>query len=225
MTSSPRWGGYAGLVWALAYIPIHIYWALGGSAAFLGLVRTNADFQIANWGASVVLLGAGLTAFALVRPWGRLLPRWGLLGAAWIGAVAGSLHAVAFSVVAVLRLTGALSMPGYTDVLRGADLWNLAVFEPWFLIMGVLLAVAAIQNVRLFGGQPKPAGRRVLRALSAICVLTGLVVVLYGVYAFSAITFLLYGPAIMGVGLGLAIWAGAALGAGKDRLGWKRVEV
>ncbi|WP_163573668.1 hypothetical protein [Fodinicola feengrottensis] len=77
MTSTKRWSGYAGLVWALAYIPIHIYWAFGGSAAFLGLARTNADFQIANWGASVVLLGAGLTAFALVRPWGRLLPRWG----------------------------------------------------------------------------------------------------------------------------------------------------
>jgi hypothetical protein len=225
MTSTKRWGGYAGLVWALAYIPIHIYWALGGSAAFLGLVRTNTDFQIANWGASIVLLGAGLTAFALVRPWGRLLPRWGLLGAAWIGVVAGSLHAVAFSTVAALRLTGRMVVPDYTDVLRGADIWNLVAFEPWFLIMGVFLAVAAVQNVRLFRGQPKPAGGRVLRAVSATLVLSGLVVVLYGVYSFSVMTFLLYGPAIMGVGLGLAIWRQAALRETKDRLGWKTIEV
>ncbi|WP_344309270.1 DUF3995 domain-containing protein [Fodinicola feengrottensis] len=223
MTSTKRWSGYAGLVWALAYIPIHIYWAFGGSAAFLGLARTNADFQIANWGASVVLLGAGLTAFALVRPWGRLLPRWGLLGTAWIGAVAGSLHFVAFTVVVVLRLTGVMAVPDYTPLLRGADLWNLLVFEPWFLFMGIFLAVAAIQHVRLFRGQPKPAGGRLARAVSAILVLGGLVVVLYGVYTFSPLTFLGYGPALMGVGLGVAIWAG--LRRRDDRLGWEIAEV
>src|SRR5882762_1575083 len=132
MTSEKKtrvWGGWAGLVWALAYIPVHVYWALGGSAAFLGLAKTNANFQIANWGASVVLLGAGLTTLALVRPWGRLLPRWGLLGVAWVGAAAGILHFAAFSGEALLRVTGWVTFPGYTERLRVADLWNLAVFE------------------------------------------------------------------------------------------------
>jgi hypothetical protein len=222
---SSRWAGYAGLVWALAYIPLHIYWALGGSAAFLGMSGTNTDFQIANWGASIVLLGAGLTALALVRPWGRLLPRWGLVGVAWIGAAAGILHAVAFCAIAVLRLTGVMTVPGYTEQFRNADLWNLAVFEPWFLLMGVFLAIAAIQHVRLFRGQPKPAGGPVPRAVSAALTLGGVVVVLWGVYTFSVWTFLLYGPVIMAAGLAVAIWARTVHRPRNDRLGWENMEV
>lgn len=184
MDTKRRWGGYAGFGWALAYIPIHIYWALGGSAAFLGLTHLTPEFAIANWGASVVILGAALVSLALVRPWGRLLPRWALLGAAWIGAAAGILHWAAFTAVAVTRLSG-------------PDWWNLLVFEPWFLLMGVFLIVAAVQSRRLF-----PRGER--RLWSAILLLSGLVVVLWGVYSFNLWLFLLYGPAIMLVGLAVA---------------------
>ncbi|WP_163509382.1 DUF3995 domain-containing protein [Fodinicola acaciae] len=183
-----RWGGYAGFWWALAYVPIHVYWAFGGSAAFLGLTRSTPEFALANWGACVVIVGAALVSLALVRDWGRLAPRWALQGTAWIGAVAGILHWAASTTVALTRLSG-------------PDWWNLLVFEPWFLLMGIFLIVAAIQNLRLF-----PRGERSGGVVPATFLLGGLIVVLWGVYTFNAWLFLLYGPAIMLAGLVIA-WA------------------
>lgn len=66
------WPGYAACAPACVYPAVKLYWWLGG-----GFGR-SADFHEAGAPVMSVLLLAGsvLVALALVRPWGRRLPRW-----------------------------------------------------------------------------------------------------------------------------------------------------
>lgn len=86
-------------------------------------------------------VGGAALALALVQPWGRRLPRRSLLLVAW-GA------AVVLAVYGVLQLTGVVlvaldvvdpSEPMGTRVL----LWRGLLWEPWFVLCGVLLGLAA----------------------------------------------------------------------------------
>ncbi len=70
--------------WALAYVPIHVYWALTGSLRPFGELPgslTDSQWRQANWAACFVITGAAVVSLALVQPWGRRLPRPILLGA------------------------------------------------------------------------------------------------------------------------------------------------
>jgi hypothetical protein len=91
----PTWAAYAACAVALLYALVSFYWALGGTAGIDTLggsleQRARAGDPGVRWlaGAAGVLkvVGAGL-ALALVRPWGRVVPRALLLIAAWAGAV------------------------------------------------------------------------------------------------------------------------------------------
>jgi hypothetical protein len=66
--------GYIGLGWALAYVPVHVYWALGGLSTPIGITGHQPGFRVANWGASVVIVGAALTCLTLTQRWGAALP-------------------------------------------------------------------------------------------------------------------------------------------------------
>lgn len=93
MTTIPKswclWAPYAAAVWALMFSVLHIVWAAGW---YIGLNQDTARqaFQ-QRWFlvydlivAAVCGLGVAV-ALALVKPWGRRLPRW-LVGAlAWSG--------------------------------------------------------------------------------------------------------------------------------------------
>jgi hypothetical protein len=187
----------------LAYVPIHVYWALVGRPAPLGELPetlTQSAWRQANWAACLVLVGAAALSLALVRPWGLRLPRWTLLGIAWIGAAFAILHWVAFSADTVLRLTGVADEPVDTF-----DRWNLFVLEPWFLGMGVLLAVAARQFARRWprtSAPGEPATPRTLAGTAFVTlVLGGSFVVLVGVMAFNPWLYAVVGPALVAAGV------------------------
>lgn len=197
---APSWAGVVGSAWALAYVPIHLYWAATGDAWPIdGLPEglTEPRWRQANWGATVVITGAAAVSLALVHPWGRRLPRSLLLGVAGVGAVFALLHWAAFSAAT------ALTMAGVTDgEVTSFSRWNLFVFEPWFLGMGLLLAVAASQHARSTrgaAGSEHGTPRRGTRA-SAALVLGGSLVVLVGVMTFQFWIFAVVGPALIGLG-------------------------
>lgn len=57
-----------GVAWALAYLPIHLYWALTGGVwpmEELPDALEAAQWKQANWGASVIIVGAALVCLAL----------------------------------------------------------------------------------------------------------------------------------------------------------------
>jgi hypothetical protein len=140
---------YGAAILAFAYALVSLYWAFGGH----GLISTVGGYveRFARQGGAGPVLAAaavalakvlgGLLALALVRPWGRVVPRRWLL-------------AIAFSTSAVLVLYGALNVMAEALVLSGAIhpsggvdrtalRWHLGVWDLWFLVWGLLLAVAA----------------------------------------------------------------------------------
>ena len=141
---------YAAAVVAFAYALVRLYWAVGGH----GLVSTVGGYveQFARRGGAVPVLVAlaatalkvagGLLALALVRPWGRVVPRrWLLLGSAGASVLLvayGGLNVLA----GVLVLSGVIHPGGSVD--RTALRWHAGVWDLWFLVWGILLALATI---------------------------------------------------------------------------------
>jgi uncharacterized protein DUF3995 len=141
---------YAAAVTAFVYALVSLYWAVGGH----GLVSTVGGYveQFARRGGAVPVLVAlaatalkvagGLLALALVRPWGQVVPRrWLLLGSAGASVLLvayGGLNVLA----GVLVLSGVIHPGGSVD--RAALRWHAGVWDLWFLVWGILLALATI---------------------------------------------------------------------------------
>lgn len=140
---------YAAATVAFAYALMSLYWALGGHA----LVSTIGGYveHFARQGGALPVLAAlavtlakvvgGLLALALVRPWGRVVPRRWLL----IGSAGASVLLVVYGGLNVLL--GALVLSGVIHPAGGVDRtalrWHVGVWDMWFLVWGVLLALAA----------------------------------------------------------------------------------
>jgi hypothetical protein len=141
---------YAAAIIAFAYALVSLYWALGGHA----LVSTIGGYveQFARRGGALPVLIAlaatlakvvgGLLALALVRPWGRMVPRgWLLTGSAGASAllvVYGGLNVL----LGALVLSGVIHPAGNAD--RTALRWHVGVWDLWFLVWGTLLALALL---------------------------------------------------------------------------------
>jgi hypothetical protein len=155
MPAASGWSGVgtvtdAAAIVALAYALMSLCWVLGGHA----LVGTIGGYveQFARRGGAlpvVVALAAtlakvagGLLALALVRPWGRVVPRGWLL----VGSAGASVLLVAYGglnvLVGALVLSGVIHPAGSVD--RTALRWHVGVWDLWFLVWGILLALATV---------------------------------------------------------------------------------
>jgi hypothetical protein len=139
---------YAAAAVAFGYALVSLYWALGGR----GLISTVGGYvqQFAHGGGVVPVLvalavavakvGGGLVALALARPWGRVIPRGWLLivsaGTSALLVVYGGLNVTAGALV----LWGVIHPGGSVD--RTALRWHVGVWDLWFLVWGILLALA-----------------------------------------------------------------------------------
>nr|WP_239522736.1 DUF3995 domain-containing protein [Geodermatophilus sabuli] len=104
-------------------------------------------------GAAAVLLGIGVVAakvagavlaLALARPWGRRLPPRLLERTALVIGLVLSVYGGLLVVVGAAALAGAFGSPAHPTALR----WHVAVWDPWFLFWGLLLATAAVTRSR-----------------------------------------------------------------------------
>jgi DNA-binding NarL/FixJ family response regulator len=190
---------YVGLCWALSFIPVHVYWAFGGLMRSIGIIKPIEP--AANWGACLLIAGAGLTCLSLTLSWGTAVPRGLRLGVAWVGGCFAVAHALVFSTVCALQLAGAIGV-SHADGLTASQLhdydWaNLAYFEPWFAVMGLLLIACAARN-----SEPRTRTQRTPAATAGIAVaLAGLLTILVGVLTFTPWIFAGLGPALIVAGL------------------------
>ena len=156
------WAAYAACALAWPYAVPSLYWALGGTAglgtvggAIEELARTRAPAGIAlGLGAGVLKVAGGLLALALVRGWGRAIPRRLLGGAAWAASVVLTAYGGLLVAVGALVLTGLVSPSGPVD--RTALRWHVLLWDLWFLAWGLLLGVAAWQ----YGRESRGRGTR-----------------------------------------------------------------
>jgi hypothetical protein len=206
---STRALGTLGLAWALGYIPIHVYWALGGLSTPIGVTGRQSGFRMANWGACVLIAGAGLTCLALTRRRGAVLPAALRRGVAWTGGVFALAHWALYSTFCGLRVAGVIGYPDDAGLtvrqMHNFDWANLGYFELWFAVMGVLLIACARRNkalqvLRGTTGRGRPSvAARVGTALS----LAGIATVIWGVFTFAPWIFAVCGPAVLATGLAL----------------------
>lgn len=120
----------------------HLYWAVGGERGFF-LLRPSAvaidDWRAINAVASVVLLLPVMIALGLRRRASAGV-RIALLGGALVGASIATAHGVYGIVYRILNLTGTINIDGDRATLDDTPwvLWDLLIFEPWFLVEGLL---------------------------------------------------------------------------------------
>ncbi|HEX6676091.1 MAG TPA: DUF3995 domain-containing protein [Actinomycetes bacterium] len=138
----------------MLYAVPSFYWAFGGTAGLAtvgGAIEELASSHDARSvalgaGAGVVKVAGGLLALALVRPWGRAIPRWLLLGTAWVGSAVLTAYGGLLVAVGALVLTGVIDPSGPVD--RTALRWHVMLWDLWFLVWGLLLALAAWHHGR-----------------------------------------------------------------------------
>jgi Protein of unknown function (DUF3995) len=148
------WAAYLACALAWLYAVPSFYWTLGGTAgldtvggAIEELARTRDPAGIAlGLGAGVLKVAGGLLALALVRPWGRVIPRRLLGGAAWTASAVLTAYGGVLVAAGALVLIGLISPSGPVD--RTALRWHVLLWDLWFLVWGFLLGLAAWQHGR-----------------------------------------------------------------------------
>lgn len=157
-----RYAGYATCAWALAFAALSFYWAAGGTLgaetigpalASLALAR-DPEFVAILWITGILKVAAALIALTLARPGWPPIPRRLLLAAGW-GASAGlTLYGGASFVQHALMVTGTVAIP--VGLGATAARWHLLLWDPWWLLGGLLFAVA----VWGYGRRPASEGGR-----------------------------------------------------------------
>ena len=146
---SYTWAAYAACVWAFIFAAMSFYWAAGGK---LGLNTQSEQilalmdetwFVAIVWITGVMKAVVGLVALALVRSWGQRFPRWLLLTVAWGAGTLFTLYGGANLIVRGVMALGLIETP---ESMRSvAARWHLVLWDPWWLLGGVLFLLAAWQ--------------------------------------------------------------------------------
>lgn len=134
-----RWLATLGCGWMIVFAGVHVYWAFGGTFAM------PAGFEISENTALLVidivavplcLAGAGL-ALLLVHPMGRRRRRTVTTLTALVGVVAIA-HAAGTIIADIGMFIGVVDVP-----TTEAERISAFVFEPWWLLGGILFVLAA----------------------------------------------------------------------------------
>ena len=146
------WTAYAACGWSLLFALMSFYWALGGELGVKTLgsgIQSLADdpgFVAVVWLTGVAKVVGGLFALTLVYPWARWLsPRWKLI-LAWVGGAGLALYGGVQLIIEGMVLGGAMKVSGPVD-WEGLR-WHVWLWDPWWLLGGVLFLLAAWQYQR-----------------------------------------------------------------------------
>ena len=156
--------------WGLCYSAYRAYYAVGGTFALPGRVIDQGVFQEINAiGAGILLLGAVLPV-ATLSLWDRPVFRPLLIAMCWIVAVGCVMHGLIDGSERILSLTGHLDIAYPSGIWvadrPGADIQDLLLNEPWFLVEGVLFGTLAYGALGV-----RARGRWVVSSVLAIAVL------------------------------------------------------
>jgi len=155
VSRSGRWAGYAACACAFLFAAVSFYWGVGGTAGLdtvgQGAVELSASGNVAVfvalWFVGLLKVAGGLLALALVQARGpRRFPRWMLLIGGWGGSVLLVLYGGAQIGVQLLVKTGTIQAPADMD-WRGFY-GHLYLWDPWFLLWGVLLGITTFCYAR-----------------------------------------------------------------------------
>ena len=174
------WAGYAVFIWSIGYMVPHLYWALGGTAG-QALLRPSIlqlpQWELINGVASIFLTVAGLIGLAFVYLRRHGFVRWGLLAIALFGCSVAASHGIYGIVNRILQIVGAVAVESVPFNLgeHAYVVWDLVLYEPWFLIEGILFGIVGWYYLE------QPRQRQIWLVLCIAGVIVGLVTGLLGV--------------------------------------------
>ncbi|OLR93914.1 DUF3995 domain-containing protein [Actinokineospora bangkokensis] len=142
------WAAWAAFAWAAVFAAVSAYWALGGTVgidtvggAIADLVHSgDSAASVLAWVAVLMKVAGMVYALALIQRWGRVFPRWLMLTGGWGATVLLIVYGGAIVVVGALVVTGVIEAAPTTDMY--AIRWHLFLWDPYFVIWGVLLGIA-----------------------------------------------------------------------------------
>jgi len=142
------WAGYAACGWGLVFAAVSFYWGSGGTLGadtIGGSIERLAEAHdpvifLALWVTGLLKVAGALLALALVRPWGRRLPRRATMAVGW--TVAAVLTAYGGILVAGEALVVGRVIRPSAPVAWKPLLWHLYLWDMSFLIWGILFGVA-----------------------------------------------------------------------------------
>ena len=137
-SSRAAYSAYAAFAWSVAFAVPHVYWAAGGTAGLEGKA-IDGTLAAINYVAIVLSGAAAALALTLGGRWGRSPPRRVLLTGAWGVCIVLSLRGGAGLIQDLVVL-----LDGSEDEVSTLVL----VFEPLFLVGGILFGLAARQYRR-----------------------------------------------------------------------------
>jgi len=157
------WAAYAACSWALFFALPSFYWVAGGSVGMKTIARDPDAIALINdpfvvFATGVLKVLGGLFALGLVQPWGGRFRR-PLRLIAWGGGGFCILYGGALMIQHGLMLTGVVDTPSVLGTT--AARWHFWLWDPWWLLGGVLFALAA-WNARQ-GNQVASDARRSVR--------------------------------------------------------------
>jgi hypothetical protein len=143
--------------WTIAFILVHVYWALGGRVGFGDQTDPipETTSSVAGWIFTVAVAAtfvAGVVVpLALVQTWDRRLPRCLLSAAMWAGSAVLLARGGAGLLNGLLRGVGfehGLTGQSYEEIFGSAQpsaytVWSATAIDAVFLFGGVLFARAA----------------------------------------------------------------------------------
>ena len=133
-------------LWSLGYTLYRAYYALGGTVGMPGTPMSGAEWRRINAIGAVILFLTAVLAANAVKVWAHPRGRLFLLAFCWIATVGCVSHALIDIGQRIASLSGAvtISYPFWRIIdRRSADLQDLLLNEPWFLIEGLLWAWVA----------------------------------------------------------------------------------
>lgn len=149
-----RWAAYGASACGGLFALVSLYWALGGKVG-LDTVGALATTMARSGGATAALvLGAvvalkvlgAVLALGLVQRWGRVLPQSWLLAVAGVASVLLILYGGIEVIAEALVEVGVIRPAGPVD-WRALG-WHLGLWDPLFLVWGLLLAVATWSSLK-----------------------------------------------------------------------------
>ncbi|WP_345362940.1 DUF3995 domain-containing protein [Actinoallomurus liliacearum] len=161
---------YMAFAWVMVFLAWHVVWYITGLEFPSASDQHGAGQVVVQVFSLIVVLmvivGA-LLPLALAQPWGRRVPRWMLLSAAWTGAVLLAARGVSGVGDDLVRVTGILPK-GFTGLTTAQTLgtshpsfWYLfanGATDVLFTVGGLAFALAAIAYRRVTLGLPHPLG-------------------------------------------------------------------
>jgi len=138
---------YAACAWSLVFAAASFYWALGGT--FLSRTQSPQILELAAepwfvafvWLTGLLKVLAGVLALSLVRGWGEAFPRWLRRAGVWSVSLVLTLYGGANLAARGLMALGVLETPA--SMRSAAATWHLILWDPWFLLGGVLFLASA----------------------------------------------------------------------------------